>query len=82
MSLKEFQREPDGTLWPRAGWWVPVKHEGDPTARCGCPGCGTISSMYDHTIDAAGRVTPSVGCPGPRGNACYHETGVVLLGWP
>ena len=51
---------------------------GDLTLKCGN---GHIASLSrpDHTVDAAGIVTPSVICP--TGECGWHET-VRLLDWP
>ncbi|KKN37823.1 hypothetical protein LCGC14_0759670 [marine sediment metagenome] len=64
--------------WPDKGEWIKITHEGKVTARLACPGCGTISSMYEHDISPEGNVTPSVDCSNDCG---YHEVGVVLAGW-
>jgi hypothetical protein len=85
-DLKRF-RKVDGP-WPGRGEYVRVVQDGKVTARAGCPGCGCISTMSDHTIDDQGRVAPSVGCassvggrPGPPVGCGYHEVGVVLEDW-
>lgn len=55
---------------PMAGTWMPS--EGAPYFSC--PGCGRLTQMSNHTIDASGTVEASVGC-----EACdFHE--FVTLG--
>lgn len=45
-----------------------------------CPKCARKLYVRDHTIDAEGRITPSVGHP-VEYPACEWHTSPILLGW-
>ena len=73
MKRVHIPRSPD-PAWPERGTWTPAQHEGHATALLSCPGCGIVSKMYLHTIDADGTVNASIGCPK---NCGYHEWGIL-----
>jgi len=79
-SPVELQQAPEGTDYfaiPK-GMWLPVKIDGQLSARIGCPKCGESPSLFDHTIGADGTVTPSAVCPV---KGCDFHEFVKLVGW-
>ena len=62
----------------RAGVWKGGTRDGARTASLSCPECGRVASLSDHTIDAAGNVSPSVVCPY---QGCTWHVFVKLEGW-
>lgn len=63
---------------PRAGKWN-MRSRVDMR----CPKCENIFHLDNHSIDAYGRVTPSVVCPNTREDrtACSFHEMVTLQGW-
>ena len=48
------------------------------TASIACPECGKVCSLTNHKIDADGKVSPSVVCPG---DGCSFHEHIILDGW-
>ena len=68
-------------VWPRPGEWAIVRRTDradGPTAFVTCPHCGDSASLSGHSIDASGRVTPSLVCPT---DGCSWHVHVTLVGW-
>ena len=68
--------------WPSPGSWTFVRSSAEhrpagPTARVSCAKYGAMASLADHSIDAEGKVTPSLVCP----DECGWHVDVVLDGW-
>jgi len=59
------------------GTWKGAKWGPRRTAIVSCPGCGQSTSISQHTIDADGKVTPSLVCPFGCG---FHDF-VTLENW-
>lgn len=65
-------------------WWPTQDASGKVSGTIYCPKCEGAMSLRNHTISAAGEVTPSVVCP-TRNVECphcgFHEV-VKLAEWP
>lgn len=62
----------------RPGKWKGATRDGTRTALMSCPVCAGVASLSNHTIDEAGKVSPSLVCPF-RG--CSFHDYVTLEGW-
>jgi hypothetical protein len=63
--------------FPAPGTWRPGSSDGKRTAFFRCPKCPTYGALAGtHEIDAAGKVTPSMVCPG-----CDFHEWITLEGW-
>lgn len=63
----------------KPGTWKGLKlAEGGRSASFTCPECHQLASLTDHTIEADGRVTPSVVCPT---DGCTFHQFIQLEGW-
>lgn len=80
MNRKILNPMPAGRTWPNRGeYHTSNVFDGSAkrTVRVGCPGCGGLASLDDHTIDEHGNVEPSLVCPY---RCSFHES-VTLGGW-
>ena len=62
-------------------WWAPiqtVKGDRNPYPMVCCPN-GHIAGIASHSVDAAGKVTPSLVCPT---DGCDYHVHATLDGWP
>ncbi len=62
-----------------APWWWPLNTRDGQSATIKCPHCNIVATLTDHTIDANGKVHPSLACPTP--SCPFHEF-IRLEGWP
>lgn len=84
--LTEIPRDP-GAGKARRGTWAPTMHhtpepEFRPfwSAMVCCPDCGKLLSAINHSIDANGQISPSLGHPTQYGPCGWH-TNPRLIGW-
>lgn len=86
----KIAHQEDVWLKERGHYRPGVDAKGQRTASISCPRCGGVSSLSGHTIDAQGRVNPSVVCPytrqgtthsNPGQRSCDFHDFIVLEGW-
>lgn len=58
-------------LLARAFWRVWKRPDGGTAVEMTCPRCHRTARLSAHTVDADGKVSPSVVCPTP--NCGFHE---------
>lgn len=71
----------ESKFWPSPGSWTFIRSTAylkEPTARVSCAKCGEMATLWEHSIDAQGKVTPSVVCPE---KSCDWHVDVTLEGW-
>lgn len=77
-----FTRGTDRFAGP--GEWKPLWDHGKWSATVGCPQCKEGGTLLGHSVDEAGRVTPSVVCPTQFVECpnCNFHVMAILNGWP